>query len=95
MAGASKSTKRVSYVNMNWEAGPDGADGSFRFLIVTEDDERHVISPGPLATTALIALTQASDVLLWDPENRTLVAANLVGEFFQQDWKAGDARRAR
>jgi hypothetical protein len=28
---------------------------------------------------ALIALTQADTVLPWDPANRTLVAANLVG----------------
>jgi hypothetical protein len=29
--------------------------------------------------TALVALTQANAVLLWDPANRTLIAANLVG----------------
>ncbi len=29
--------------------------------------------------TALIALTQAGTVLLWDPADRTLIAANLVG----------------
>ena len=93
MAGASGSTKRVRYVNMNWEAGDADDDGRFTCLIVTEDGERHVVSPGPLASTTLIALTQASNVLLWDPDNRTLIAANLVGEFFQDDWSAGDRRR--
>jgi hypothetical protein len=29
--------------------------------------------------TALIALTQADAVLAWDPADRTLIAANLVG----------------
>jgi hypothetical protein len=28
---------------------------------------------------ALIALTQAETVLAWDPADRTLIAANLVG----------------
>jgi len=30
--------------------------------------------------TALIALTQAGTVLLWDPADRTLIAANIVGK---------------
>jgi hypothetical protein len=29
--------------------------------------------------TALIALAQADTVLVWDPTNRALIAANLVG----------------
>jgi hypothetical protein len=29
--------------------------------------------------TALLSLIRADAVLAWDPENRTLVAANLVG----------------
>jgi len=29
--------------------------------------------------TALIALTQADTVLAWDPADRTLIAANIVG----------------
>jgi hypothetical protein len=32
----------------------------------------------PLPRAALIALTQADTVLLWDPAGRTLIAANLV-----------------
>jgi len=46
---------------------------------VTEDDQRHVAAPSPAAMTALIALTQADTVLAWDPANRTLIAANIVG----------------
>ena len=29
--------------------------------------------------TALVALTQADTVLAWDPANRTLIAANVIG----------------
>jgi hypothetical protein len=48
-------------------------------MIITEDDEQHFIAPSPAATTALIALAQADTVLVWDPADRTLIAANLVG----------------
>ena len=67
-------------VNANWVAGPDGDPGRFKVLMVTEDDQRHVAAPSPEAMTALIALTQADTVLLWDPADRTLIAANLVGK---------------
>ena len=79
MPGASEQTRRVKIVNANWVAGPDGDDGRFEILIVTEDDQRHVIAPSPAAMTALIALTQAGTVLAWDPADRTLIAANIVG----------------
>ena len=79
MPGASEQTRRVKIVNANWVAGPDGDDGRFEILIVTEDDQRHVIAPSPAAMTALIALTQAGTVLAWDPADRTLIAANVVG----------------
>ncbi len=69
----------MKIVNANWAAGPDGDHGRFEVMIVTEDDQRHVIAPSPAAMTALIALTQAGTVLLWDPADRTLIAANLVG----------------
>lgn len=72
-------SQRVKGVNANWVAGQNGEDGLFEVMIVAEDDERHVIAPSPPATTALIALTQAETVLVWDPANRTLIAANLVG----------------
>ncbi len=80
MPGASEQTRRVKIVNANWAAGPDGDHGRFEIMIVTEDDQRHAAGPSPAAMTALIALTQADTVLLWDPADRTLIAANLVGK---------------
>ena len=80
MPGASEQTRRVKTVNANWVAGPDGDPGRFEVLMVTEDDQRHVAAPSPEAMTALIALTQADTVLLWDPADRTLIAANVVGK---------------
>jgi len=79
MPGASEQTRRVKIVNANWVAGADGDDGRFEIQIVTEDDQRHVAAPSPAAMTALIALTQAGTVLAWDPADRTLIAANIVG----------------
>ncbi len=79
MPGASKQTRRVKIVNANWMAGPDGDHGRFELLIVTDDDQQHVAAPSTAAMTALIALTQAGTVLAWDPADRTLIAANLVG----------------
>jgi len=69
----------VKIVNANWAAGPDGDHGRFEVMIVTEDDQRHVAAPSPAAMTALIALIQADTVLAWDPADRTLIAANIVG----------------
>jgi hypothetical protein len=79
MPGASEQTRRVKIVNANWTAGPDGDQGRFEVMIVTEDDQAHVVVPSPAAMTALIALTQADTVLAWDPADRTLIAANIVG----------------
>jgi len=79
MPGASEQTRRVKIVNANWVAGADGDDGRFEIQILTEDDQRHVVAPSPAAMTALIALTQADTVLAWDPVDRTLIAANIVG----------------
>ena len=70
----------MKIVNANWAAGPDGDHGRFEVMIVTEDDQRHVVAPSAGAMTALIALTQADTVLLWDPADRTLIAANVVGK---------------
>ena len=79
MPGASEQTQPVKIVNANWVAGPDGDHGRFEVMIVTDDDQRHVVAPSPAAMTALIALTQSDTVLLWDPADRTLIAANVVG----------------
>lgn len=70
----------MKVVNANWVAGPDGDHGRFEIQIMTEDDRRHVVTPSPAAMTALIALTQADTVLAWDPADRTLIAANVVGK---------------
>lgn len=79
MPGASEQTRRVKIVNANWAAGPDGDHGRFQIMIVTEDDQQHLFAPSSETMTALIALTQADTVLAWDPADRTLIAANLVG----------------
>jgi hypothetical protein len=48
-------------------------------MIVTSDDRQHVVAPSPAAMTALVALAQDTTVLVWDPADRTLIAANLRG----------------
>jgi hypothetical protein len=70
----------VETVSANWVAGADGDDGRFEVMLMTEEGERHVISPSPASTLALVALSQADTVLPWDPEGRTLIASNLVGQ---------------
>jgi hypothetical protein len=92
MPGASAQTQPVKIINANWVAGPAGDDGRFEILLITEDDQRHVVAPSPQAVTALIALTQAGTVLLWDPADRTLIAANVVGTMpWTQSVRSGPA----
>lgn len=79
MPGASEQTRRVKILNANWVAGADGDDGRFEVMLVTDDDQQHTLAPSPAAVTALVALSQADTVMLWDPANRTLIAANVVG----------------
>jgi len=81
--GASEKTRRVKVLNVNRAAGEDGADGRFEAMIVTEDDEQHTIAPSPASMTALLALAQPDTILLWDPTNRTLIAANVVGKWLE------------
>jgi hypothetical protein len=83
MPGASEKTRRVKVLNVNWVAGEDGADGRFEAMIVTEDDEQHTITPSPASMTALLALAQPDNVLLWDPTNHTLIAANIVRKWLE------------
>jgi hypothetical protein len=45
--------------------------------------------------TALIALTQADTVLLWDPTNRTLIVANLVGNRLEVVPGSSEVRRSK
>jgi hypothetical protein len=79
MPGASENTRRVKIMNANWTAGEAGDDGQFALQLITSDDEYHTLEPSPPAMTALIALAQADSVLVWDPDNRTVIAANLRG----------------
>ena len=79
MPGASEQTSRVTVLNANWTAGPDGTDGRFEIMIVTADGQQHTAAPSPAAMTALLALTRTDPILLWDPQDRTLIAANIVG----------------
>jgi hypothetical protein len=79
MPGASKETRRVKILNANWT--PEGAegDGQFELMIVTEDEQRHFVPASPASMTALVALAKADTVMAWDPVNRSLIVANIVG----------------
>jgi len=79
MPGASEETRRVKILNANWV--PDGAEGDGRFevMVVTEDDQQYVMPASPESMTALAALAQADTVMAWDPLNRSLIIANIVG----------------
>jgi hypothetical protein len=79
MPGASEQTRPVKIFNANWTAGADGQDGQFECLIITDDDERHVVTATARDMTALVALARADTVLLWDPSPGTLIVANIVG----------------
>jgi hypothetical protein len=79
MPGTSEQTRRVKILNANWVPEPAGGDGRFEVMIVTDDDEQHTVPASPASMTALVALAQADTVLAWDPHNRTLIAANIVG----------------
>jgi len=92
MPGASSDTQRVDVLNANWRAGADRADGAFELMLVTEDGARHTVAPSPATVTALIALSRAGAVLLWDPTDRVLIAANVVGDWLPQDWSAQPRR---
>jgi hypothetical protein len=79
MPGASVQTSQVTVLNINWTAGTDGGDGTFEVMIVTADDMQHTFAISPASLTALLALTKADPILLWDPADKTLIAANVVG----------------
>jgi hypothetical protein len=79
MPGASEKTRRVKILNANWLPAEDGGDGQFEVLIITEDDQRHVVPASPASMTALVALAGADTVMAWDPTNRSLIVANIVG----------------
>jgi len=90
VAGASKQTTPVRVVNANWEAGEDGTDGSFGFMLVTNNEERHFVQPSATSAAALVSLFTSGAPLMWDPEARTLIAGGLVGTWFDPDRHARD-----
>jgi hypothetical protein len=55
MPGASEQTRRVKILNANWVPEPDGGDGRFEVMIVTDDDEQHTMPASPASMTALVA----------------------------------------
>ena len=77
----------MKILNANWVPGSEGGDGRFEVMIVTEDDQQHTVPASPASMSALVALAGADTVLAWDPANRTLIAANIVG---QMPWTARD-----
>jgi hypothetical protein len=87
MPGASEQAQRVKILNANWVPASDGGDGRFEIMIVTEDDQRHVLPASAASVTAVVALAQAGTVMVWDPPNQTLIAANVVG---QMPWTVRD-----
>ena len=80
MPGASDQTQPVKILNANWIPDTNGGDGRFDIMIVTEDDQRHELPASAASVTAVVALAQAGTVMMWDPPNRTLIAANVVGQ---------------
>lgn len=77
----------MKIVNANWLPGAAGDDGRFEILIITEDDERHTMPASAASMTALVALARADTVMAWDPEDRRLIIANIVG---QMPWTVRD-----
>lgn len=66
-------------INANWTPEADPPDGRFELQVFTEDEERHELVASPSSMTALVGLAQAGVVFAWDPTNRALIAANIVG----------------
>jgi len=87
MPGASDQTQPVKILNANWIQDTNGGDGRFDIMIVTEDDQRHELPASAASVTAVVALAQAGTVMMWDPPNRVLIAANVVG---QMPWTVRD-----
>jgi hypothetical protein len=88
MTGASEQTRRVKIVNANWIPGTAGRQEQFAIMIITEDDQRHVVPASAEAVTAVVELARAGTVMAWDPDGGgTLIAANVVG---QMPWTVQD-----
>ena len=70
MPGASQQTRRVKILNANWVPGTNG-DGRFDIMIVTEDDQRHLLPASAASVTAVVALAFGNS----QPAVETIVAA--------------------
>lgn len=79
MPGASPATRHVKILNANWIPDTVGGDGRFEVQIITEDEQRFAVAASPASMTALVALAQANTVMMWDPEDGTLIIANIRG----------------
>lgn len=79
MPGASAQTRPVTNLNANWIPDKDHGDGRFELMLITDDHQHVTLSASPAAVTAVVALAHADTVLVWDPTNTTLIAANIVG----------------
>jgi hypothetical protein len=79
MPGASEESRHVKILNANWTPDEAGGDGRFEVLVVTDDDQRYTMPASPSSMTALVALAQADTVMVWDPVNRSLIVANIIG----------------
>lgn len=77
--GASEQTRRVKNINANWKPDTNPPDGQFELQVITDDDERHSMAASASSMSALAALAQADPVFAWDPTNRVLITANVVG----------------
>lgn len=79
MPGASAQTRRVKNINANWSPDVDAPDGRFELQVITDDGESYGFTTSPGSVAALVALAGADAVFAWDPTNRTLISANIVG----------------
>ena len=86
MPGASADTLRMRNINANWIAPQDGQADGFEVLVVTEDDQRYTLELPTASAAAFFAMVAAGPVLLFDPVNQTLIAANIVGEWLPADY---------
>ena len=79
MPGASTETRRVKILNANWTPSGAVGDEQFEVMIVTEDDQKQVVTASPAAMTARVGLAKADTVMAWAPLNRSLIIANMFG----------------
>jgi len=79
MRGASEHVRRVKALDAHWTPSPDGGDGLFELLVITDDDRRHAMATSPASMAALVALSRADTVLAFDTTRGMLMAADIAG----------------